>query len=41
MAVKRVTYFSVEVEDKPGALADFCATLRDNKVKLNCLLYPQ
>jgi prephenate dehydratase len=37
MAVKRVTYFSVEVEDKPGALADFCAALRDHKVNLKGL----
>jgi len=37
MAIKRVTYFSVEVEDKPGALADFCAALRDHKVNLKGL----
>lgn len=37
MAVKRVTYFSVEVEDKPGVLADFCAALRDHKVNLKGL----
>ena len=37
MAVKRVTYFSVEVEDKPGVLADFCAALRDRKVNLKGL----
>jgi prephenate dehydratase len=37
MAVKRVTYFSVDVEDRPGALADFCAALRDNKVNLKGL----
>ena len=37
MAVKRVTYFSVEVEDKPGVLADFCEALRDHKVNLKGL----
>jgi hypothetical protein len=37
MAVKRVTYFSIEVDNKPGALADFCAALRNRKVSLKGL----
>src|SRR5262245_44903978 len=37
MAVKRVTYFSIDIEDRPGALADVCAALRDNKVNLKGL----
>lgn len=34
MAVKRVKYFSVEVEDRPGVLADFCAALKAHNVNL-------
>jgi len=37
MAVKKVTYFSVDVEDKPGVLADYCAALRDHQVNLKGL----
>ncbi len=37
MAVKRVTYFSIDIADRPGALADVCSALRDNKVNLKGL----
>jgi len=37
MAVKRVTYYSIDVADRPGVLADMCAVLRENKVNLKGL----
>jgi hypothetical protein len=37
MAVKRVTYYSIDIADRPGALAEVCAAMRDNKVNLKGL----
>ena len=37
MPVKRVKYFSIDAEDKPGVLANFCGHLRDQEVNLNAL----
>jgi hypothetical protein len=37
MAVKRVTYFSIDIADRPGVLADVCAAMRDHKVNLKGL----
>lgn len=37
MAVRRVKCYSVEVEDRPGVLADFCAALKAHNVSLKGL----